>query len=162
MRVGILEGPAARPDIRAPVSPVAFHIKNLSWLQPLKALERAFALSLTPNFQQAVGGEPRVPHRRDARLAVNLVLRFKQQLLNGIAGDGAVGIAFGMPSASYIITLFAMAGKIAPSPSSPFSRSVTKSTAFSIAMLRMSRGNNGSTTRNTLSMAEKVKNHDHF
>ena len=46
-----------------------------------------------------------------------------------------------------------MAGKIAPSPSSPLRRSIVKATALSMARRRDPFGNSGSTFCNTASMA---------
>ena len=72
------------------------------------------------------------------------------------------GSLSGRPSTSYIITLLAMAGKIAPSPSSPLSRSPTQATAASMARWRVRFGNNGSVARKTLSTPRKNQNHDAF
>jgi len=46
---------------------------------------------------------------------------------------------------------------MAPSPSSPFSRSVTKPTAFSIARRRRFAGKNGSIVRTTRSQTAKTR-----
>ena len=54
-----------------------------------------------------------------------------------MARDGALRIALRRPSTSYIMTLLAMAGKIAPSPSSPLRRSPTQATAASMARWRV-------------------------
>jgi hypothetical protein len=55
-----------------------------------------------------------------------------------------------------------MAGKIAPSPSSPLSRSLTQATALSIARCREALGKYGSVARKTLSTPRKNQNHDAF
>ncbi len=65
------------------------------------------------------------------------------------------GSSAGTPSASNIITELTIAGKIAPSPSSPFRRSLTKATASSIAFSRARRGNIGSARRSAASAVWK-------
>ena len=45
MRVGVLEGPAARPDVGTPSGPVALHVEDLERLQPV---ERRAAPALRP------------------------------------------------------------------------------------------------------------------
>ena len=90
-----MERPAPRPDIWTLGGPIPFHIKHLSWLQPFEPLDDAFTFSLASGFEKAVGGEPRIPDRRHARLAVNLIVGFEEELIDGIAGDRAVGVALG-------------------------------------------------------------------
>ena len=54
------------------------------------------------------------------------------------------------------MTVFAMAGKMPPRPSSPFSRGLIKLTAALIARSLAERGNIGSTLRSTLSMLRNI------
>ena len=48
--------------------------------------------ALAADFQQGMADEPGVPNRRDAGLAIGLVLADGQQLLDRFAGDGALRI----------------------------------------------------------------------
>ena len=64
-----------------------------------------------PASSSAWADQRGVPHRREAGLAVGLVLVDHQQLLHRLRGDGARSDGpRGQPSTSYIITLLAMAG----------------------------------------------------
>src|SRR5258707_9631781 len=60
------------------------------------------------------------------------------------------------------MTLFAMAGKIAPKPCSPLRRSVTQDTAHSIARWRNGLGNRGAAKRSTASTPRKNQNQAAF
>ena len=62
------------------------------------------------------------------------------------------------PSTSYIITVLAMAGKMAPRPSSPLSRSVTKATARSMARCAQPRREQNSARRRAARMSTPRKN----
>ena len=64
----------------------------------------------------------------------------------------------GYASSSNIITVFAIARKMAPRPPSLLSRSDTNATALSIARRRMPLGTNGSTTPNSASRPAKAAN----
>ena len=85
-----------------------------------------------------------------------------QQLLDRFARDGALRMVFRIPSTSNIITLLAIAGKIAPRPSSPFSRSSPRRRRGRWRAAACASGKNGSIARRTLSTARKNQNHDAF
>ena len=89
MGVVVLERPAARTDVGRLHRPVALEVEHLPRLQPVEALlhlrERVFAAGL----RQRVAGQRGVPHRRDAGLAIGLVLADHQQLVDAPAGDRA-------------------------------------------------------------------------
>ena len=163
MRIGVLERPAARPQIGAARDPVAAHIEHLQRHQPIEAALDLRHGALAAGFQERMRGKPGVPDRRHARLAIGLVVVQRRAASRSICAQWRVADRSSeYPSASYIITLLAMAGKIAPSPSSPLSRSPTQATAWSIARCRVSFGKNGSAARSTLSTARKNQNHDAF
>ena len=85
MRVGVLERPTPGPDIRTPNSPVSFDVKDLERRQPIKRCAHRLAESLPTRLQQRVGGERGIPDRRQARLAIGLILADDEQLLNRLA-----------------------------------------------------------------------------
>ena len=94
MRVGVLECPAARADVGPPRDPVAADIEHLLGHKPIEAAFDLRDRVLAADFQQSMTGEPGIPDRRDARLAIGLVLMHHQKLLDRLAGDGAVRMIF--------------------------------------------------------------------
>ena len=137
MRVGVLERPAARPDVGALRGPVASDIEHLLRLQPSEALLRGGLGRLAARFQERMTGERRVPHGRQAGLAVRLVVRDdKQASRSRRARRRAAGGPAGSRGRRTSCTALAIAGKMAPRPSRPFRRSLTKATAAAMARLR--------------------------
>ena len=82
MRIGVLERPAARPHIRALDGPVALDVEDLERREPIERRAHRLAAGFAPRFKQRVGGERRVPHRRQTRLAIGLILANDEQLLD--------------------------------------------------------------------------------
>ena len=82
MRIGVLERPAARPHIGTLDGPVALDVEHLERLEPVERRPHRLAARFTARFQQRMGGKRRVPHRRQARLAIGLVLADDEQLLD--------------------------------------------------------------------------------
>src|SRR5271167_2965003 len=81
MRIGVLEGPASRPNVRPLYGPVADDVDNLQRLQPLESSARPAPALVVAGFEQRMRGERRVPHRRQARLAIGLVVSDDEQLV---------------------------------------------------------------------------------
>ena len=94
VRVGVLEGPAAGADIGPPCDPVAADIEHLLRHQPIEATLDLRDRVLAADLQQSVAGEPGIPDRRDAGLAIRLVLVHGQKLLDRLARDGAMRMIF--------------------------------------------------------------------
>ena len=92
MRIGVLEGPAARPHVRPLERPVALHLQLLEGAKPVEPALRAGDVAGVAGFQQRVRGKGGVPHRRDAGLAIGFAVFDDQQLVDRLARDGAVGI----------------------------------------------------------------------
>ena len=137
MGIGVLEGPAAGAHVGPARRPIAQLLEHLQRPQPVERLPIGFRDLLAADLQQRVQRQRRVPHRREAGLAIGLVLLDDEQLLDRRrARPARSDRPWDSRAASNISTELTMAGKIAPSPSSPLSRSVTKSTALSIARLR--------------------------
>ncbi len=87
MRIGVLERPAAGLEIGAPRDPVTLHIEDLLGRQPVEALAGRVDSALAADLQQGVAGEPGVPDRRDAGLAVGVMLVHREELLHRLARD---------------------------------------------------------------------------
>ncbi len=94
MRIGVLERPSARPHVGPPRHPVALDLEDLLRHQPIETLAGLRDRALAADLEQRVTGEPGVPHRRDAGLAVGLVLVHHQELLDRFAGDRAQRMVF--------------------------------------------------------------------
>ena len=94
MGVGILERPAAGPQIGPPRDPVAAHVEDLLRGEPVEAALGLGRRALAADFQQRVANQAGVPDRRDAGLAIGLVLVHGQKLLDGFARDGALRMVF--------------------------------------------------------------------
>src|SRR5262249_22249037 len=94
VRVRILEGPAAGANVGAPRDPIATHIERLFGDEPVEPAFDRGVHALAADFQQRVTGEAGVPDRRDAWLAVCLLLVHYQELFDGFAGDRAVRMIF--------------------------------------------------------------------
>ena len=90
MRIGILERPAARPDMRAARRPVPDDIENLVWHQPIEPAQGACPRIVTAHLEQRMTGQRRVPDRRHARLAIGLVVVNDQQPVDRAARDRGV------------------------------------------------------------------------
>jgi hypothetical protein len=87
MWVLVLKGPAARSEPGARRGPIADHLKHLLAGDPI---ERVPDVRLKPNvadFHQRVTGERRVPDRRQAGLAIQVIAVAREQL----AGRGKSG-----------------------------------------------------------------------
>ena len=82
MRIGVLERPAARPNVRTLNGPVALDVKDLERREPIERRTHRLAARFTSRFKQRMGGERRVPHRRQTRLAIGLVLADDEQFLD--------------------------------------------------------------------------------
>ena len=88
--VAILEGPASRRGIRPHRGPVARDIENLEVGKPGQGVIRGETVLLTAAFHETVRGEPGVPDRRDAGLAVLAAVRgLGQQEVERAAGGAA-------------------------------------------------------------------------
>ena len=81
MRIGVLERPASRPGVRPLRRPVADDVEDLQGLQPLESSARPTPALVVAGFEQRMHGERRVPHRRQARLAIGLVVPDDEQLV---------------------------------------------------------------------------------
>ena len=90
--VFILERPAAGAKAGALVGPVADDIEHLALAQPVERLSRSSLRILAADFEHRVRGERGVPHRRNARLAVDFVVGDHQQLVDCGPGSGAGGV----------------------------------------------------------------------
>ena len=93
MRVVVLERPAARPHSRAAASAQS-PFTSSTWSgtsQSRPAFAAALAL-IAAGFQHRVRGQRGVPDRRDAGLAIGLVVLDHQQLVDRPPRDGAVGM----------------------------------------------------------------------
>ena len=82
MRIGVLERPAPGPNIRTSDRPVALDVEDLERRQPVERRPHRLAASLATRFQQRMGGERGIPDRRQAGLAIGLVLADNEQLLD--------------------------------------------------------------------------------
>ena len=89
MRIGVLERPAARAHVRPPRDPIALDVEHLIGPQPFEPLHDPPHRLLVAGLQQRVAGEPGVPDRRHAGLAIGLVRMHGQELLDRPAGDRA-------------------------------------------------------------------------
>ena len=154
--------PAARPGAAAAQSPLTSSTcSGLSQSRP--AVRRRDRL-LAAGLEQRVRGQRGVPHRRDAGLAIGLVLLDDQQLVERARARsrGADGRADSRARRTSSREL-AIAGKIAPSPSSPLSRSVTKATALSIARWRGRFGKKRlERAQHDVDRRGRTRNQDHF
>ena len=92
MGVAILEGPTAGTHLGAPLGPIALHLQLLQRLQPGEPTPRGGHCLLGAHLHHGVGDERGVPDRRDAGLAVGLVLADHQKLVDRATGDGAMGM----------------------------------------------------------------------
>ncbi len=91
MIIAVLEGPAAGADIRARHRPVALHVEDLAGLEPVKPAHSRRLGRHAARFQHGVGGERRVPHRRNAGLAIDFaIFTSDQQLLDRFPRDRPV------------------------------------------------------------------------
>ena len=94
VRIGVLKRPAAGTDIGPPRDPIAFDVEDLPGHQPFKTFAGVRRRVLATDLEQGMADEAGVPDRRDARLAIGLVLVHDQQLLDRLAGDGALRMMF--------------------------------------------------------------------
>ena len=91
MRVGVLERPAARPDVRPLRRPVARRRPAPAAASASRGPRWRPRLGrLAADLEQRVGDERRVPHRRHAGLAIGLVVLDDEQLVERGARDGAI------------------------------------------------------------------------
>ena len=85
----VLEGPAAGAHVRPLHRPVALDVQHLPRLQPVEALLGRRQRLLAAGLEQRMTGQRGVPHRRDAGLAIGLVLADHQQPVEPPARDRA-------------------------------------------------------------------------
>src|SRR5262249_21369228 len=90
--IGVLERPAARADIGPARGPIAFDVEHLPRRQPVETFVDLRNGTVPPCLEQAMTGERGIPNRRNARLAIGLVLVHREELLDG----STRGRAFGM------------------------------------------------------------------
>src|SRR5260370_7470288 len=69
MRVGVLEGPAARPHIGAPLRPVALDVEDLPLGEPVESTRRRIGRGATP-FHEPLTNQPLVPYPPAPRLPI--------------------------------------------------------------------------------------------
>ena len=144
-------GPPSRRRCRAPAAAPAIRAPCARWparrRRPPRSAHGTRGPCPTPATRRA-GNRPRRAFR---------TISLSTALLRGddIAGDRADSRARRTAS-----PYWPSPGKIAPSPSSPFSRSVTNATAFAIARLRGPAGKNGSVNRISASMAQTPQTRD--
>ena len=75
MRIGILERPAAGPHRRPPFGPVALHVEYLPRQTAIaSAAPRSPHRGGIAGFEQRMAGKRRIPHRRNAGLAIGLAI----------------------------------------------------------------------------------------
>ena len=89
MGVVVLERPAAGTHVGPLHRPVALDVQHLLRQQPVEALLGLPSSRFAAGLEQRVAGQRGVPHRRDAGLAIGLVLADHQQLVDAPAGDRA-------------------------------------------------------------------------
>jgi hypothetical protein len=92
MRIGVLERPTTRPNVRTLNGPVALDVKDLQRRQPIERRAHRLAPSFTPRFKQRVRSERGIPHRRQTRLAIGLVLADDEQFLDRSARNDEMGM----------------------------------------------------------------------
>ena len=92
MRVGVLERPAARPDVRTPGGPVALDVEDLERLEPVERRPHRLGAGVAAGFEQRVGGERGVPDRRQAGLAIGLVLADDEEPLDRLTRRDEMGM----------------------------------------------------------------------
>ena len=146
MRIGVLERPAAGTHVRALVRPVAdtsSTCRGASQSRPARALAQRLVAAHLDQRMARPAPCPRPARRRAGnrprRPLTTSSLSIGWRAIARLAGGRADSRARRTSS-----RVLAIAGKMAPSPSSPFSRSVTKATASSIARLRGPHGKGGS------------------
>src|SRR5207244_13567558 len=74
--------------------PVAFDVQDLLRQQPFETFAGLVGGAIAADFEQGVTGERGIPNRRDARLAIALVLVHDQELLDRLACDRPLGMVF--------------------------------------------------------------------
>ena len=86
--VGVLEGPAARPQTRAPVDPIALEVQDLKRFEPTQSARHPLVRRIGTDVHKGVAHQPGIPDRRYAGLAVGLVSLDDQKLFDrGAPGD---------------------------------------------------------------------------
>src|ERR1700730_15556632 len=82
VRIGVLKGPAAGPDIRPTCRPITSEVEDLLGYEPLKRLPDRPADALLPNLEQGVAGQRSVPDRGYTGLAVRFIRVHHEELLD--------------------------------------------------------------------------------
>ena len=82
MRIGVLERPAARPDVGTLDRPVSLDVEHLERREPVERRPHRLGPGFAPSLKQRMSGERRVPHGRQAGLAIGLILADDEQLLD--------------------------------------------------------------------------------
>ena len=90
MRVGVLKGPAARPQPRACRRPIADGIQHLLVGKPIERLSELGCEACLADLHQRMASQRGVPHRRQAGLAVALLAVDDDQLAQCRLGGDAV------------------------------------------------------------------------
>src|SRR5258708_2994515 len=85
--------PPPWPRPGPPRDRVAAHVEDLLRPQPVEAALDLCHGTVAADFQQRVANQAGVPDRRDAGLAIGLVLVHGEKLFDRCAGDGALRIA---------------------------------------------------------------------
>ena len=100
MAVAELERPAAATQAGAGLAPVAGRVKQLARLQPVQRAQHLFADHTPAGFVQRQAGQRRVPHGRDAGLAVGIVLAHHEQPLQRFPGLYTIRVIGGIAEQS--------------------------------------------------------------
>ncbi len=85
MWIGVLERPAARPHVGTLDRPVALDVEHLERREPVERRPHGLSPGFASSLKQRMSGERRVPHRRQAGLAIGLVLADDEKLLDRLA-----------------------------------------------------------------------------
>ncbi len=85
--VVVLKGPAAGTHAGLFLRPIAFHIQNLERLQPFKPARHSGIGLDRARFHQRMADQRRIPHRRDARLAIGFVVLSRPTAFRPICGQ---------------------------------------------------------------------------
>src|SRR5262249_53931251 len=79
-------------DIGPARGPITFHVEDLPWRQPVEAFVDLRNGAIAACLEQAMTGERGVPDRRNARLAIDLVLVHREKLVDGSTRGRALGM----------------------------------------------------------------------
>ena len=94
MGIRVLERPAAGIEMRSSRAPIALDVQNLSGGEPGKTLADLVDGAIGAGFQQGMTGEPGIPNRRHAGLAIGFVIVDDQELLDRVARNPPPRLGF--------------------------------------------------------------------